>query len=133
MTFKRQGLSIPYRYKFIEKIYNNARQNIKMFFAEYDNKVIAANFLIFDKISVYYLMGGIHLEYKDLGGMDLIQYESIKFALNNKLKFDFEGSMIENIEKYFRSFGVIQKPYFQITKTNSKILKIKDCMRDILK
>jgi lipid II:glycine glycyltransferase (peptidoglycan interpeptide bridge formation enzyme) len=133
MTFKRQGLNIPYSYEFIKTIYNNANQNIKIFFAEYDNKVIAASFLIFDKTSVYYLMGGIHPDYKDLGGMDLIQYESIKCALNNKLKFDFEGSMIESIEKYFRSFGAIQKPYFQLTKTNSKILKIKDYIRDILK
>ena len=78
-------------------------------------------------------MGGIHPEYKDLGGMDLIQYESIKFALNNNLKYDFEGSMIESIEKYFRSFGAIQKPYFQITKTNSKILKMRNCLQDILK
>lgn len=64
--------------------------------------------------------------------MDVIQYEAIKFALYNNKNFDFEGSMIESIEKYFRSFGAIQKPYFNITKTNSRILKLKNCLKEIL-
>ncbi len=78
-------------------------------------------------------MGGINPSKKDLGAMDLIQYESIKFALLTNRDFDFEGSMVESIEKYFRSFGSIQKTYFQISKTNSKLLKIKSCLRDIKK
>jgi hypothetical protein len=133
MTFKRQGLNIPYSYEFIKNIHYNVKQNIKILFAEYNNKIIAANCLIFDEKSVYYLMGGIHPEYKELGGMDLIQYESIKFALDNNLKYDFEGSMIESIEKYFRSFGAIQKPYFKITKINSKLFRIKNCLRNIFR
>ncbi|MGJ0302835.1 hypothetical protein NG774_05830 [Aliarcobacter cryaerophilus] len=62
-----------------------------------------------------------------------IQFESIKYALESGRRFDFEGSMIESIEKYFRSFGAIQKPYFHITKTNSKILKLKKVIKEILK
>jgi len=65
--------------------------------------------------------------------MDLIQYESIKFALENNKQFDFEGSMLESIEKYFRSFGAVQKPYFQITKINSKILKVRECLQELIK
>jgi hypothetical protein len=30
------------------------------------------------------------------------------------LKFDFEGSMIEPIERVFRGFGAIQIPYLQV-------------------
>ena len=69
-------------------------------------------------------MGGINPKYKDLGGMDIVQFESIKFALESGRKFDFEGSMIESIEKYFRSFGAIQKPYFQITKSRNKFINL---------
>ena len=65
--------------------------------------------------------------------VDTIQFESIKFALSSGRAFDFEGSMIESIEKYFRSFGSIQTPYFSISKTNSKLLKIRKFIKEILK
>jgi len=134
MTFIRQGKKIPYSFEFIKSLYESCKKDgaCKMFFAKNkDGVVIAGNFLIYDENTVYYLMGGIDPNYKDLGGMDVVQYESIKFALKSGRKFDFEGSMIESIEKYFRSFGAIQKPYFNISKVNSKILKIKHCLRDI--
>ena len=131
LTFMRQGISIPYTFEFIKKLYDSCKKNnaVKMYFAKYENEIIAANFLIHDEATVYYLMGGIDPNYKDLGAMDIIQLESIKFALENDRKFDFEGSMIESIEKYFRSFGAIQKPYFMITKTDSKILKIRQVLK----
>lgn len=135
-TFIRQNINIPYEFSFIENLYNVCKVNnaCKMFFAEDSNgNLIAANFLIFDENTVYYLMGGIDPENKDLGGMDVVQYESIKFALESGRKFDFEGSMIESIEKYFRSFGAIQKPYFNVSIEKSKILKFKRLIRELIK
>jgi len=124
-TFIRQGVSIPYCFEFVKRVYSIVSENSagKILFAKYEDRVIAAIFLVYDNQSVYYIMGGIDPEKRDLGAMDLLQYESIRFALNSKRSYDFEGSMIESIEKYFRSFGSIQKAYFQVTKTQSKILK----------
>ena len=136
MTFIRQNKEIPYSLDFIEKLYKNCKNNnaCKMFFAvDKDGTVIAGNFLIYDEQTVYYLMGGIDPSNKGFGGMDVVQFESIKFALNSGRKFDFEGSMIESIEKYFRSFGAIQKPYFNISKTNSKLLTIRHLVKEIIK
>ena len=136
MTFIRQGRDMPYSLEFIENLYSTCKENssVKMFFAKDTNgEVIAGNFLIYDESTVYYLMGGIDPNKKDLGGMDVVQYQSIKFALESGRKFDFEGSMIESIEKYFRSFGAIQKPYFNISKTNSKLLKIRQLIKEIIK
>jgi len=103
-----------------------------MYFAKYEGNVIAVNFLVYDDNTVCYLMGGIHPDFKDLGGMDVVQFESIKFALESERAFDFEGSMIESIEKYFRSFGGFQKPYFNISKTNSKLLKIRSLIKTFI-
>ena len=127
-TFQRQKMKIPYSFDYVKKLYESCKTNdsVKIYFALFEDKVIAANFLIFDNNTVYYLMGGIEPEMSDLGAMDLIQLESIKFAIENDKIFDFEGSMIENIEKYFRSFGARQKSYSQITKTNSKLSKIRN-------
>jgi len=135
MTFKRQGREVPYSFDFVKKLYESCKLNdaVKMYFAKYEGNIIAVNFLIYDENTVYYLMGGIHPDFKDLGGMDIVQFESIKFALESGRAFDFEGSMIESIEKYFRSFGAVQKPYFNITKTNSKLLQIRQVVKEILR
>lgn len=135
MTFKRQGIGVPYSLELITKLYKACQKNnaVKMYFAKYKDEVIAANFLIYDSKTVYYLMGGINPNKKDLGAMDLIQYESIRFALENGRRFDFEGSVIESIEKYFRSFGAIQKPYFTVSKINSKILKVRSLIKEVIK
>lgn len=135
MTFIRQNREIPYSFEFIKNLYYICKKNnaVKMFFAkDKDGRVIACNFLIYDENTVYYLMGGIDPDKKDLGGMDVVQFESIKYALQSGRTFDFEGSMIESIEKYFRSFGAIQKPYFNVSKTNSKLLKIRQLIKDII-
>jgi len=131
MTFERQGINIPYSFNLAKNIYSIATKHnsCKMFFAKYDNEVIAAIFLIYDNNSVYYIMGGIDPDKKNLGAMDLLQHESIKFAIKSNRIYNFEGSMIESIEKYFRSFGSIQKPYYQIKKTNSKLLKLRECLK----
>jgi hypothetical protein len=127
MTFARKGMDIPYSYEFIENLYKKCKENdaVKMFFAKDKNgAMLAASFLVYDKNVVYYLMGGIDPAKKELGAMDLVLFESIKFALLSNRTFDFEGSMIESVEKYFRSFGAVQTPYHNISKTSSKSLKI---------
>lgn len=134
-TFQRQNMNIPYSFEFVKFFFNQCKEKnaVKMYFAKYNEEIIAANFLVYDKSSVYYLMGGIDPDKKDLGAMDAILYESIKFALDNDKRFDFEGSMIENIEKYFRSFGAVQTPYLNIRKNTSKILLIKDLIKKMFK
>ena len=133
MTFERKEADIPYSLSFLRNIYNKNKDNIKINLAKYKDNYIAGNLLLIDRENVIYLVGGIDANYKDSGAMDLVQYESIKFALENDKNFDFEGSMIESIEKYFRSFGAVQKPYFNITKINSKILKLRNCLKEILR
>lgn len=132
LTFIRQQREIAYDLDFVKNLYEKlSKYNaVKIYFAKYKNRVVAANFLVEDKNCVYYLMGGIEPKYGDIGAMDLIQYESIKYALLKGKSFDFEGSMVESIEKYFRSFGAIQKPYFEIKKINSKALKVIECIKE---
>ncbi len=135
-TFIRQNMTIPYSFEYVNRLYNTCNNNnaCKIFFAQdSENNIIATNFLVYDDNTVYYIMGGIDPDKKDLGGMDLVQLEGIKFALKSGKIFDFEGSMIESIEKYFRSFGSRQKQYCQITKTNSKLLKIQKFLTDFKK
>ena len=38
--------------------------------------------------------------------------------------FNFEGSMLPGVERYFRAFGGKQVPYFCLSKTNHPLLKL---------
>ena len=42
----------------------------------------------------------------------------IQFSKKNSKLFDFEGSMHERIEKFYRGFGARLTPYFVISKNN---------------
>ena len=50
------------------------------------------------------------------GANTLLYWEAIRLAAEVSRVFDFEGSMVEPIEHYFRGFGGRQTPYFCISK-----------------
>ena len=130
-TFNRKNMQIPYAKDIIKRIYDACimYNAVKMFAAKLpDGTIVAVNFLVYDDSTVYYLMGGIDPAAKDKGGMDMVQHHSILFALQSDKVFDFEGSMVESIEKYFRSFGAIQVPYLQVYRYGSRLYK---CMKNV--
>lgn len=136
MSYERHNREIFYSFEFFKNLYTESIKNNsgKLFVAkDKEGNIIAGSFLVYDKSTVYYLMGGVESSKKDLGAMDVLLSENIKFALANNKKFDFEGSMVESIEKYFRSFGAIQKPYFNVSKTNSLLLNLYTTVKNILK
>lgn len=111
-TFTRQGMEMPYSIETLRAIdqvleEHNSR---KMFFAlNEDNVIIAATYIIYDKECAYYLMGGADPEHRKLGIQQLLNWEGIKFASTVSKSFDFEGSMVPNIESHFRKYGGTQK------------------------
>ncbi|MEI7475164.1 MAG: GNAT family N-acetyltransferase [bacterium] len=122
-VFKKQGLAIPYTFEFIKKLDRNLSTNKsrRIFFAkDISNNIHAALYLVWDSNSAYYLMGGTNLDYRTSGAMSLLMWEAIKYASTVTTKFDFEGSMIEPIENFFKGFGAVQQQYTNISKINSK-------------
>ena len=69
------------------------------------NKINAAAFIIWDKKKTYYLVGGAYLLLRNNGAGSLLIWKMIEFSQRHSKYFDFEGSMIEPIEKHFRAFG----------------------------
>lgn len=56
----------------------------------------------------------------------LLIWEAIRFTKENLGldTFDFEGSMLPNVEAIRRQFGAVQVPYFTVWKYNSSLLKL---------
>lgn len=121
LTFKRQHIPIPYTLNFLKNLdkYCQKGKSRKIFYAiDKQNKIHAAIYLVFDNNICYYLISGSDPEYRNSQALSLLIWHAIKFAKKKKLLFDFEGSMIESIEQFVRSFNPQQTPYFNIYKEN---------------
>lgn len=119
MTFERQGLKIPYSLEMLKRLDSEcSRRNVNKIYYCIDDKdnIHSSAYFVWDDESIYYLMSGTDPDYKSSQSLTLIIYEGIKLANRMNKKFDFEGSMKKNIEKFFRQFGGIQKPYNNIYK-----------------
>lgn len=127
LTFKRQNRKPSYSRNFVKRLdaacaAHNAR---KIFFAQDTaGQIHAANYIIWDENSAYYLMGGGDPEFRNSGASSLLMWEAILFATTVTQRFDFEGSMIEPVERFFRAFGARQVPYFQIIKDNKPLVTL---------
>jgi hypothetical protein len=95
-----------------------------LFAQDAQGRLHAAAYIVWDEQAAYYLMGGADPELRTSGATSLLMWEAIKFASTVTQTFDFEGSMIESIERFFRAFGAKQKRYFRVSKTNSLPLKM---------
>lgn len=119
MSFERQGKEIPYNLDFVRNIYleGKKREAVKILAAEdAEENIHSVAFLVWDTESVYYLLNGTNPKFKNSQANCFLIHESIKFAHELNLKFDFEGSVIKPIENAFRQYGGIRKPYFRIYK-----------------
>ncbi len=121
-TFNRKQKSI--NEKIIDKILFNFADNSNSFsFISYqNNKPIASSFYIYDQQKVFYLLGGYDNNNKHTGAGALSIFNAIKHAQKLGIeKFDFEGSMIPEIEKFFRGFGGDLIPYYSINRAKIPI------------
>lgn len=136
MTFARQDKKIPHSFDLLKTLDNECkiRDSRKILIAmDGEQKVHAGIYLVWDKNSAYYLLGGADPNFRKSGATSLLLWEAIKYSANVTKKFNFEGSMVESIEKHFRAFGGKQTPYFRISKTNSKLIKIRQLFKELFK
>lgn len=87
-------------------------------------KLHAAILLVWDYQSCYYLLGAADPENNTSGAMSLLLWQGIQLAGQQQLAFNFEGSMIPEIERFFSSFGGQLTPYYQFTKEKGGLLKV---------
>jgi len=128
-SLENNGSNILYSFDQFKKIYNTCYKNKtgKVIYSIDKNKPLSihsANFIIWDRNFAYNLLSTIDEKNRNSGSTSLLIYEIIKFLSNKTKKFDFEGSMIEKVEQSFRKFGTKQVTYFNINKSNSKIIDL---------
>jgi len=113
-------------------IYESELKNIMLRFSDESNsfsleariagKLLGVVFCIYDNRVCYYLLGGVDKKAGLQGVNNLLVQKSIEKAKTLGCKiFDFEGSMLKGVEKFFRSFGPELVPYYTINKAKLPI------------
>lgn len=128
-TFLRKEKKYIYAKALIQQIITNsyAHDSGKLLAAiDTDGNVIGAIFIAWDNEQAYLLLSAVDIEKSHKGTICLLIWQAILTAQKQGLKvFDFEGSMDEGIEPFFRRFGGERKSFFNFHLNNSKIWKLK--------
>jgi lipid II:glycine glycyltransferase (peptidoglycan interpeptide bridge formation enzyme) len=123
-TFQRQGLSSREETILAGVIHKCREREQGDLWGGYDREghLHCAIFVAWQESSAYYLAGGGDPAYRSSGAHSLLMWEAIRFAAGRSEKFDFEGSMLPGVERFFREFGAVQTPYFTITRGNLSLI-----------
>jgi CelD/BcsL family acetyltransferase involved in cellulose biosynthesis len=118
-TFARQQLAAPElaRVRRIEAACAGRGVRSMLFACDAADRVHAVAYLVWDRNTAYYLMGGGDPELRTSGASSLLLWEAIRRARADVGVFDFEGSMLPPVERFFRAFGGRPTPYLRVSRT----------------
>jgi hypothetical protein len=124
LTFERQGRK-PQHTNHLKHLIHLCRERTQGdLWGGYDEagRLHAAAFIVWQESSAYYLAGGADPALRDSGAQALVLWEAIQAVSAYTNRFDFEGSMLPGVERFFREFGAVQTPYFAISRGNIGLL-----------
>ncbi len=121
-TFAAQGLKVPVSKSLLARIKGNLPQRSTIISARYQGSIVACILVVNDDLTSYYLLSGRNNDAPNGTVTFLIDY-AIKKAMDQRRNFDFEGSSIESIARFFRSFGAQHHTYIHAVKYANKLVK----------
>jgi hypothetical protein len=121
--YARQGRSAPHSRRLVQRLdaacaARGARRILGAVDAR--GRTHAALYVVWDDRTLYALVNARDHELQMAGSNTLLYFEAIRLASEVSRVFDFEGSMLKPVERYFRGFGGRQVPYFCITKARAR-------------
>lgn len=135
-TFERQGKSFPYSEQFLYNLDQAAAIENKraiILGEDAEGRLHAGTYIVWEGDTAYQLLNGYDPELRSSGAGALCVWSAIQEASKHVNRYDFEGSMLESVERFFRAFGAIQVPYFRVERTDSKLLRAGFFIRDIIR
>jgi hypothetical protein len=81
----------------------------------------AGIYVVHDGRCAYYLLGGRDEAVARRGATALLVWRALQQLAPHTHAFDFEGSMVESIERFFRSFGARQTMYLNVTSVKPRL------------
>lgn len=129
-TFRRQGKAVD-EPALDAVLFHYARpENSYAFSTCREGRTIASVFVVHDESTAYYLMGGYRESGRHHGAGAAAMWAAIRHAQSLGLKtFDFEGSILPAIERYFRGFGGDVVPYYTVNRAWWPVETALKCIR----
>jgi hypothetical protein len=142
LSFRKQGMKPLYSLETLQKLDNVlGEKHARQLFLARDTESLSRQigrvakdekgtlhggvYVIIWHGTAHYIAGGSHPEKRQSGAMSLLIWRAIEWAAAQGCHtFDFEGSMIPQVETLFRAFGGKQKPFFRITKTKNRLFDL---------
>jgi lipid II:glycine glycyltransferase (peptidoglycan interpeptide bridge formation enzyme) len=140
-TFQRQNKKITPN-SWVDKsiIYNREAETLsrcRSFVAKTKDGVpIAVVYIIWDNKRGYYALSGYDHSNAHHGASSLALWTAIEYTRNELglREFDFEGTMLQNLEPFFRQFGGKLTPYYSVSWIDRRLkpfLTLKWFMREM--
>lgn len=129
-TYARQSKRVPGLDIMKEIVVTSVERGVGKVFSAYDKSenLHASVFIVWDNQSAYYLIGGSHPTYRKSGAMPFLMWRAICSVSHLVNSFDFEGSMVQPIEHFFKGFGAERVPYLRLQKYNNILIRLKHCL-----
>jgi hypothetical protein len=123
-TYERQSIAIPHSLRELARLAEacEARDAGTMLFARDEaGQIHATVWVVWDRNGAYYLLAGAEPNLRTSGAGSLLAWEAIERAGRHTDVFDFHGSMLQPVERFFRAFGAQQTPYLSVTRISAPL------------
>lgn len=109
-----------FKQEFYESIHNDLRDNYEMFWAEYENKIIAMSIMIFANGRLNYHLSGSDVEYRSLAPSNLLLYKAALWGCEHGFSTFHLGGGVgsgeDNLYKFKAAFNRKSDYQFSIAK-----------------
>ena len=136
-TYERQAIPTPHSLAELARLEEAcaARGAGAMLFARDEaGRVHATVWVVWDRHAAYYLLAGAEPDLRTSGASSLLAWEAIERAGAHTDVFDFHGSMLQPVERFFRAFGAQQTPYLSVSRMSPALrlaLAARSGLRDL--
>lgn len=89
-----------------------------------DDNVHAAMGMVWDDRCAYGIINGADLQYRNSYGSTMTMWREIEYASTVVPEFDFEGSVVESVEQFYRRFGGQLTRYMLVSRSASLPLNL---------
>lgn len=115
-----KGFSEKHIHTLHRLIYNSLHYSMGNMAAVYDehNDLVTANFFVYSKSRIINLLPASSPKGKEINAMSLLLDTVIRSHQNRALLLDFEGSMIEGVARFYKSFGAEEQNYFHLKRND---------------
>ncbi len=127
-TFLKQQTQPRIPFDVCEQYWNTCKKHDcgKLFFIrDTDQQIHAGVWMTYDSDTAYYLAGGTDAIFYGSGAMSGLIWHAIQTAIiMHKKTFDFEGSMLPAVDRFFKNFSPEEVHYLHLKKVNSLLYSL---------